>query len=122
MAPQGSWPATVKAGGFQSTAATATNRAAPEGPILAAGRGLWGAGEWEPSGGWWEKRIETWGSGKRTLNAVRTLLDEKEHPKIMIFWPLKDKVLIIVGRLNDVTVALHLETKQITAGGYCATR
>ena len=42
LAPQGSWPATVKAGGFQSTAATATDRAAPEGPILAAERGLWG--------------------------------------------------------------------------------
>ena len=65
----------------------------PRGTDSSSRRGLWGAGEWEPSGGWWEKRIETWGSGKTTLNAVYTLLDEKGHPKIMIFWPLKDKVL-----------------------------
>ena len=70
----------------------------------------------------WEKTTETWGSGRTTLNAVHTLLDERGHPQIMIFWPLKDKVLVIVGGVSDVTVALHLATKQITTGGYCASR
>lgn len=66
----------------------------------------------------WEKTTETWGSGRTTLNALHTLLDERGHPQIMIFWLLKDKVLVIVGRVSDVTVALHLGTKQIAAGRY----
>ena len=72
LAPQGSWPATVKAGGFQSTAATATDRAAPEGPILAAERGLWG----EVSG----NQVEAGGEKDRDLGIWKEDSQCSAHP------------------------------------------
>lgn len=40
----------------------------------------------------------------------------KDILKPLFFWPLKDKVLIIVVRVSDGTVASQLRTKQSPAG------